>query len=285
MRREPSIHITKSKFIQLLRKHPPENTLDWVSVIFEEARGSSLDHRSLILNNNRQAQKVVERVSQPIAQANLLADIIYSTRVKLKHVGVLKIKQTDNQWGAVKQLVEVVNQFCDSYNLEQRDGYIRFVEVALNLMSKAKRVNYNFAPSWMLQKSSWILATYAAINEINIDEPGKKDTQLILDIYKAKVISMTGLPIVITAKDTPQEYACFIKAKRLADKLNIDYDTFIDAQFDALSFCNGIPNKEDLGNQKGYERVIKYLSHNKINLSTIQEQDETPDTIWDEFKK
>lgn len=282
--REPSIHITKSKFIQLLKKNPPENTMTWVSKFFEQARGSSVDHRSLIINNKKKAEKIVERVSQPIEQANLLADIIYSTRVKLKHIGVLKIKQTDNQWGPLKQLVEVVNQFCYSYGFPQREGYIKFVEVALKLMSKAKRVNYNYAPSWMVQRASWILATYEALNEVENDKT-PNDTKLIFDIYRTRVVSMTGLSMIITPNDNPQEYACFIKAKQLANKLGLDYETFIDAQFDALSFCNGIPNKEDLGNQKGYDRVIKYLSHNKINLSTIQEQDNIPDTIWDEFKK
>lgn len=283
--REPSIHITKSTFIKLLKKMPPENNLSWVDKLFEAARGNSVDHRSLLVTNKKKAERVIQRVSQPTAEANMLADIIYSSRVKLKHVGAIKIKQSDNQWASVKQLVEVVNQFCEAFNMSQRDGYIKFTEVGLKLMANSRKVNYNYTASWMLQKASWIVSTYKAQKEIE-EDTDRRGTQEILDIYKAKVLGITGLPVIITPNDTPQDYTCFIHAREAADKLKVDYETYIDAQFDALSFCNGIPKKEDLGGTKGYDRLIQYLSHNKINLEDVQIKESQEDGyLWDEFKK
>ena len=94
------------------------------------ARGYSLDHRSVFTNNKKQAQKVTNRTSSSIKDTNLLADIIYSSRIKLKHVGVTKIKQTDNQWVQLKQLVPIIEEFCSNIIL-RKDRVILYLLILL----------------------------------------------------------------------------------------------------------------------------------------------------------
>ena len=54
------------------------------------------------------------------------------------------------------------------------------------------------------------------------------------------------------------------EARKLADEIGVDYETFVQAQFYALEFCNGIPKIEDLSNDKARQRVINYMA--KFNI-------------------
>ena len=189
--REPSIHITFTKFKEIWnqvdgRKLSNKTLLE----IFKMARGYSLDHRSVFTNNKKQAKKVTNRTSASISDTNLLADIIYSSRIQLKHVGVTKIKQTDSQWMQLKQLVPVVNEFCERYKLKKRQGYIIFVDTALGLMGTSKRANYAFAASWMLKQVDWIINKYEAETELLLDNH-HQETKYVHDLYCSTVAEMT----------------------------------------------------------------------------------------------
>ena len=67
-----------------------------------------------------------------------------------------------------------------------------------------------------------------------------------------------------------------------AKNLGCDYDTWIEAQFDALSFCNGIPLPEQLFGMKAKERLMKYLY--KYNISLDNNPNSQPkDSDWDQI--
>lgn len=277
--REPSIHITFTKFKEIWnqvdgRKLSNKTLLE----IFKMARGYSLDHRSVFTNNKKQAKKVTNRTSASISDTNLLADIIYSSRIQLKHVGVTKIKQTDSQWMQLKQLVPVVNEFCERYNLKKRQGYIIFVDTALGLMRTSKRANYAFAASWMLKQVGWIINKYEAETELLLDNH-HQETKYVHDLYCSTVAEMTGLSNNYV-RDSLQ-YVNFKRARENADEKGVDYETYIEAQFEALSFCNGIPKIEDLYGDKANQRLLTYVSKYNIPLKTHKVEED----IWSKFKQ
>lgn len=280
MKREPSIHITATQFNEIWEKLGGYKLSDdFIGKLFRMARGYSLDHRSVMLSNQKMQKTVTRRVSSSVGDANLLADVIYSSRVRLKHVGVTKIKQTDMQWAQVKELVPVINEFCSTFNLQKRQGYIAYVETGLKLMAKSKRVNYNYCASWLLQKSDWVISTYESEVEISTDKY-PEETRQVHDIYCTKVLEMTGMSNNYS-KDSSQ-YVNFLYARKLADEIGVDYETFIDAQFDALNFCNGIPKLEDLSNDKASQRLTQYLSKNGYVLADAKSMD---NSMWDSFKR
>lgn len=294
--REPSIHITRETLLKLIIKYIGKDLgendpglfeygglrLDKrVDKIMKEARNYSLDSRSILLNTRKTREKVNKVTKSQIGDANLLADIIYSVRIKLKHVGVTKIKQTDIQWSQIKELVPVINDFCSKFNLKPREGYITFVETGFLLMGKNKRVNYSYCAKWMRDKANIIIDQYESDIIINNDKY-KEETQQLHDTYCRKVLDMTG--IYNNYLKNNADYVHFYYARELADKLGVDYDTFIEAQFDALSFCNGIPRLEDLGNEKAQQRLTQYLSKNGYTIEEVEEEE--PDTsIWESFKR
>lgn len=290
--REPSVHITRSTLYGLIVKHigvdfgscdekaheyGSLNLLDRVDIIMKEARSYSLDHRSIGGENKKVRNQAIRRASSNIGDANLLADIIYSTRIKLKHIGVSKIKQTDAQWASVKELVPIVNEFCQRFGFEPRNGYIEFVTTGLKLMAQAKRVNYNFCANWLHQRVNWILDVYQSEKEVK-DDKYPVLTRELYEYYTREILDRVGISNI--HDKNPQEYVWFVRARELADNLGVDYETFVQAQFYALEFCNGIPKIEDLSNDKARQRVITYMA--KFNIVTRPKVDKVN---WDEFKK
>lgn len=276
MEREPSIHVTRSVLIQIVKELDIKLSKPNIDKIMKAARELSADNRSMIAKAKQRKQ--IRKTEGTIKEANLVAEIIYSIRIKLRHVGATKIKQSDPAWGQIRELVPILNKFCDMYDINKRKGYIDFISLGIDLMSKSKRANYNYCANWMLKHADYITSTYEATNTIK-EDPYPQNTRELASIYQTKVMEMSGMYIDYT--QNTKDYAHFIGARQLADKLGIDYETFIDAQFASLEFCKGIPRVIDLDTDKAEQRLAQYIAKNGIQVhrSTIEE------STWDDFKK
>lgn len=278
--REPSIHISISTFLNITKKLGIRVSKEKTEELFRVARDNSLDSRSLYIKGAKAEAIATKRTMGKIGDANMLANIIYFVRVKMKHIGVTKIKQTDPQWAQVKSLVPIVNQFCEKYELKYRDGYIQFVETGLKLMSKTKRANFNYCANWMSQKVDWIQNQYESIYLIEHDSDSEA-TLYLYNLYITTILEMTG--ISNNYKDNPTQYVNFIKARELADKVGVNYEVFIEAQFEALAFCNGIPPIEKLHGDKAEQNIAKYLASKGIRLVEAKSSKEEQE-LWASFK-
>lgn len=260
--REPSIHTSRQvikKFLEVNEHINNGNLVDFM--VF--CRKYSLDHRSLNVTTKKQEKKATKRVSGSIGDANMVADIIYSTRVKLKHIGVSKVKQTDPQWGQIKELTNTINEFCNQFGLDKRKGYIDFIGLGIKLFTTTNRPNFSFLLKWFNEKADWVVTEYEAGLEIKEDEYPVQ-TDYIHDIYCNKISSMTGIP-TFYKRDTAQ-FVHFVRARQQADKDDVDYNVYIDAQFEALAFVNGVPKPDALYGDKAKERLVRYMSQNNLYI-------------------
>lgn len=71
-------------------------------------------------------------------------------------------------------------------------------------------------------------------------------------------------------------------ARKLADKIGVDYKIFNGFPLKALSFCNGIPKLEDLGNEKAQQRLTQFISKHGL---IIRKKINLTQNDWDSFKK
>lgn len=276
--REPSIHTSRQAIKKYLQKNNEIN-MDNLNDFMRFCRKYSLDHRSVYITTKRQEDKISKRVKGSIGDANLATEIIYSTRIKLKHIGVTKIKQTDPQWGQIKELTNTINDFCNQFELPKRKGYIEFISWGVKLFMTTKRPNFSFLIKWFNEKADWIVNEYESSIEIKKD-PTPIDTTYIHDIYCNQVSSMTGIN-TFYKPDSP-EYVHFVRAKEKAQQHDVDYEVYIDAQFEALAFCNGVPKPEDLYGSKARERLVRYLSKNNL---IVKKKSSTNDEVdWSKFK-
>lgn len=277
--RIPSIHIRKDDLVKVIKKYG-EITIDNLDTIFMECKRYAVDTRSIQVDTVKLQQKVEKHTSSTMGDTNLVSDLIYALRVQLKHIGVQKIKQSDPQWSNLKDLVVVLNGFCETYDIPKREGYIAYLEIGFQMMSKIKKVNYQYCAKWLTQKVDVIVETYIATEEIKKDKYPKA-TISIHNYYVQLVAERTG--ILENFRGDPQNYVHFIRAIELTIELHVPEDIFIQAQFDALNYCNGIPRPQDLYSDKAKPRLIKFLSENEYKIELHSKSSEK--TNWDDFKK
>lgn len=278
--REPSIHVTKSVFIQILDNLDIAVSREDIDRIFRIARGSALSSRAVLKGNNKKNRQKLQRLaSSSISDANLLADIIYATRIKLKHTGVTKINQNNPQWARIKELVPRINDFCERFSMTKREGYILFVTRGLKMLQDTKKKMPTNPVSYLSLNFDKLVNMMEAERTLEMDE-SPTDTQELYNYYCNHILSQTG--IGVNYRTNPEEYIYFYNAKLLADQLGVDYATYIDAQFDALAFCNGIPKIQDLYGDKAKQRLIKYLSENNL---TLQPRESETQVDWSKFKQ
>lgn len=58
---------------------------------------------------------------------------------------------------------------------------------------------------------------------------------------------------------------------------------FIDAQFESLAWCNGLPELNQMYNDKAIERYNKYLYRNKGKQS-LEDEPQVEGSLWDRIK-
>ena len=278
MKRMPSLHILKCNLEDIIKELGPI-TLDNLDIVMARGRKISIENRSLQINETKKSKETARRLVGSIGDANLLADLIYSVRIKLKHVGVTKIKQTDSQWANIKELTQVINDFCVSKGLEQRAGYIKYITIGLKLLATSPKPNYTYCAKWMIQKASWIISEYDN-TELLRQDSDKKGTLDLYNCYITEVAERTGIYNYFS--DDTTKMVCMLKARELSDNYGADYETFIKAQFTALEFCGGIPRPQDLYGDKASERLIKYVGNNGITLESHKEKNNID---WNQFKK
>lgn len=275
--RVPSIHITRLDLEAILGDlgHIDSSNIDEFMSL---ARRVAITKRSVVATNQKQRKTLKKVVESSTGDANLLSDILYAARVKMKHVGVTKIRQADQQWPSIKELVPVINAYCEANNVPVREGYVDYITTGLELMKEVKRINYNFAAKWMTQRADFIIDTLKGKSQVKHD-PTPKDTIDIHDTYVTMVADRTGIYKFYTKDPATMFY--FVQAKDQANSVGVDYNTYIEAQFYALEFCNGIPRPQDLAGDKASDRLISYIS--KVGTSIASPASKVV-VDWGKFK-
>ena len=281
MKRVPSIHITQEDLVKLIKTLGPIQ-LNNVKEFMLEARKLAITTRSIAPATKKEKEVLNKVIQSNSGDALLVADLIYSVRIKMKNIGVRKINMNDSQWLYIKELVPVLNEYAVANGLGKREAYINYITAGLELMKEAKKVNYNFAPSWLIQRSDMIIEALNGKDIVKGDDSPESTIQ-VHDLYVTKVAELTGL-YKFFVKD-PKAMQHFVKAKETARNYGVSFEDYIEAQFSALEFCNGIPRIQDLYGDKAIERLVRYASKNGIVTSNYSPRAENKPTVdWSKIK-
>ena len=269
-KRSPSIHITKPQFEEIL------NTLEVnnfpVEAFFVIARKMAINHRTVLVSNNKNTKRVNNILLASKGDAALVADILYATRIKLKHRGVRKINESNSrEWANCKKLAEVCNTFCEDFKFDTREGFIKYIETGLKRMTDYRNV---------MQRLISMQDNITNQVEAELELKGDKDpgfTKDIHDEFIKRVASVTG--IYESYEHQPEKYVHFLRIHNLMDEKDWNVFQFLDAQFEALAWCNGLPEPSQMYNDKAIERYNKYLYKNKDKRTLDEPQVEG--SLWD----
>lgn len=272
--REPSIHITKSQFEEILNTLEVDNFP--VEAFFVIARKEAINHRAVLVSNNKNTKKVSNILLASKGDAALVADILYATRIKLKHRGVRKINESNSrEWANCKKLAEVCNIFCEDFKFDTREGFIKYIETGLKRMTDYRNV---------MQRLLSMQENITNQVEAELELKGDKDpgfTKDIHDEFIKRVASVTG--IYESYEHQPEKYVHFLRIHNLMDEKDWNVFQFLDAQFEALAWCNGLPEPSQMYNDKAIERYNKYLYKNKDKRTLDEPQVEG--SLWDKIRK
>lgn len=273
-KRFPSIHITKSQFEEILNILEVDNFP--VEAFFVIARKEAINHRAVLVSNNKNTKRVNNILLASKGDAALVADILYATRIKLKHRGVRKINESNSrEWANCKKLAEVCNTFCEDFKFDTREGFIKYIETGLKRMTDYRNV---------MQRLLSMQENITNQVEAELELKGDKDpgfTKDIHDEFIKRVASVTG--IYESYEHQPEKYVHFLRIHNLMDEKDWNVFQFLDAQFEALAWCNGLPEPSQMYNDKAIERYNKYLYKNKDKRTLDEPQVEG--SLWDKIRK
>lgn len=268
--REPSIHITKSQFEEILNTLEVDNFP--VEAFFVIARKWAINHRAVLVSNNKNTKRVNNILLASKGDAALVADILYATRIKLKHRGVRKINESNSrEWANCKKLAEICNTFCEDFKFDTREGFIKYIETGLKRMT-----DYHNVMQRLLSMQENITNQVDA--EIELQNSDLELTKEIHDYFIGKIAKATG--IYESYENQPEKYVHFAKVGDFLKEEGWDYKTFIDAQFESLAWCNGLPDIAQMYTDKAIERYNKYLYKNK-NKQLLEDEPMVEGSLWD----
>lgn len=271
--REPSIHITKSQFEEILNILEVDNFP--VEAFFVIARKEAINHRAVLVSNNKNTKKVSNILLASKGDAALVADILYATRIKLKHRGVRKINESNSrEWANCKKLAEVCNTFCEDFKFDTREGFIKYIELGIKKMDG----NYNNLLNRLSAMSEKISDLYSATLEMEEDSGNAK---VIHDYFIKRVADVTG--IYESFVNQPDKYIHFVRLDKFLSEKGWDPTQFIDAQFESLAWCNGLPEPSQMYNDKAIERYNKYLFKHKNHSQS--EEPKVEGSLWSKINK
>lgn len=273
-KRSPSIHITKSQFEEILNTLEVDNFP--VEAFFVIARKEAINHRAVLVSNNKNTKRVNNILLASKGDAALVADILYATRIKLKHRGVRKINESNSrEWANCKKLAEICNTFCEDFKLDTREGFIKYIETGLKRMT-----DYHNVMQRLLSMQENITNQIDA--ELELQHSDLELTKEVHDYFIGKIAKATG--IYESYENKPEKYVHFAKVGEFLKEEGWDYKTFIDAQFESLAWCNGLPDIAQMYTDKAIERYNKYLYKNK-NKQLLEDEPIVEGSLWDKIKE
>lgn len=271
MKRDPSIHITKSSFRKILQdmeiKFPVED-------FFVKARQVSVDARIIAATSRKITKKVNNITLASNGDANLAADILYSVQIQLKHRGVKKIDENNRQWSLIKKLADVCNTFCHDFGLETRAGYIKYIKIGFSRM-QGNHKNYL---NRLISMAQNITDSFQATDDINHDE-SPIETANIHDYYCKVIADRAGFKV--DYHNQPETYIYFVRLREFCQANGIDPEVWIDAQFEGLAWCNGFPDPDKLLGDKAKSYYAKFqFKNNKAG-----DEPKVFGSLWDKIKQ
>lgn len=250
--RDPSIHITKTKFKELLKELGVKSFP--VEDFFVNAKQSAVNTRIMLIKSSKNRKKANNIALASLGDANLAANIFYSVQVSMKFKGVRKIEESQPRlWASCKKLADICNTFCNDFELETRAGYIEYIKTGLNIL---KNRNHKSYLNSLLNMSEEISKTYQSKQEL-LEDSDPEFTKKIHDYYCKTIVNRTGIRVDYT--NQPSLYAYFKDVANKCNEEDIDYRDWIDAQFEGLAWCNGMPEPQNLVNDKAYGYYTKFM--------------------------
>lgn len=265
MKRIPAIHIKVDK-LEIILKDLLEEDLgkrysdyykNLVNDIALQSKRHQLQNRKILVSTKKIEKKVIQSQESTYELAGLFNKLLIAIRRKKRHQNISPIKEGSKDWLFIKELSGGLNDFLKSHHIETREGFVKYLNLALDRMTK-------FSIYKMRSMNESIYDCILAQKEIEEDDSPKITESLYL-YYSTRISERTG--INYNYHQFPEKYVYFIRCKEEALRIGANPKAFIIAQFEGMEYRNGIPDPLQLVGPKALERYTKYAYENSIKVT------------------
>lgn len=274
MKKEPSIHITKSNLIRVLNEMRKNEEFGWsndpltrydkfANAILKRSKKYSIYSRTLNISDINSKKKLSKITSGDLDFTYEFLKSFYAIRRMKYRVGNIKYNENHADWPTIKTLGGNLKEFYEAFEfLEPKNAAKEFVTLLFELSPKAI---INYWPKTVAK----VTEVYEAKVAVKKDEY-PDDTLQLHTLYRQSLIDKVGLSN--DYRDTATIYQYFVKATKMCkEDLKCELDLFIKAQFEGLAWSGGYPQPQQLSTDTAKERVIKYAFQNNLVLRKKQE--------------
>ena len=130
------------------------------------------------------------------------------------------------------------------------------------------------------EEKTYIIATDKTYPPFEMEDDSG-NAKAIHDYFIKRVADVTG--IYESFVNQPDKYIHFVRLDKFLSEKGWDPTQFIDAQFESLAWCNGLPEPSQMYNDKAIERYNKYLFKHKNHSQS--EEPKVEGSLWSKINK
>lgn len=262
------MHVTRSSLIEILNGIEYSNRTTGVKLadmILDAAYKYQITDRYLDVLKLKQKgkEKAVRSMqaddvpAQTVEKFNLLLiDVRTKLNPNVKARGILK---TSRDYIMLKEVAKMAYDFAEHFDIRPKeDGMREYAEVGIGFMGKYGLNKFKTYDSRIYEVFD---SKVAVLTDDNPD-----NTKMMYMEWQKKMLEYVGPDEVSNLDKDFVKYSNMLYARIAADEMDADYETWVEAQFDGLSFVNAIP---ELGQfygdnaKKRYERYVLKLVDNQ----------------------
>jgi hypothetical protein len=248
--RDPSVHVTESVLLSImpdvLKCTSPE---DAVKLIFRLTKGKALIKRSLVSSNAKTKKKIQKLVDSSDANVRQFQAQLLNYRKIINHNHAKQIMVGDSDYGLLREVALMADEFIADFCLPQVTGYIEFIKRGIALMGR------QYAIGKFKYYRSKIYEQFENSQIIKADT-NKKGSTAFYNTWQDLMLEYTGTSYELT---TDEEKVHMVFGRQEADEIGADYYTYLKSQFEGLAFMNVVPEFGALYGVKAKSRYRKYI--------------------------
>lgn len=261
MKRDPSLHITKSNLERILNRieyNVRTSGKSLADAIFDEAIPYQLrDRYKQVLE---QKTTVRARIVKSEDADSIVSDsdvkkmnqILHSVRMaKNPNIIVKPILRDSKDYLMLKEITVLAVRFCETFEIENRtDGFREYINVGLGMMRKYALNRFKYYDSKIHENlQNRIILT---------SDENLEGTVEFRSMLEQAMTFYTGMDFTIHEDDLDANLNVYY-ARQQADEVKADYEDWIIGQFEGLAFLNVVPELNQFYGDNAHSRYKKYL--------------------------
>lgn len=263
MKRNPSLHITKSDLVLVLQEvNLKATTLEQLAeAIFVKSQPYQIrDRYKDILQLKSKTKQKVQKSQNSDAQlengdVEIFQRRLTAERMKRNPYGKVRPILKDNiQYGQLKEIAVQAVNFSQHFDFKEvQIGMQIYIELGLDSMGKQYSLNkFKTYDEKIYQK-------YQSLNDLKADTR-PEDTVLFYLVWQEVMKQYTQIESFEDLQKIPSKFVHFLYARQQAEENEAEYDDWLYSQFEGMAFMSIIPEIYQLHGEGAKARYDKYMS-------------------------